>query len=41
MWMNFTKDWIKMGYRECVGMTEDGCKWRSMTVNLLGVDETW
>ena len=40
MWMDNIKDWLNLSYKECIRITENREKWRSITFNLLRADET-
>ena len=39
-WMDNIKDWMNLNYCDCVRLANSREEWKSMTVNLLGADDT-
>ena len=39
-WMDNIKDWMNLNYCDCVRLANNREEWKSMTVNLLGADDT-
>ena len=40
MWMDNIKDWVNLGYKDCIRNAQNREKWRSITFNLMRADET-
>ena len=39
-WMDNIIDWMNLNYCDCVRLANNREEWKSMTVNLLGADDT-
>ena len=40
MWTDNIKEWTKISYNDCIRVTQDRERWRSMTADLLTTDDT-
>ena len=40
MWTDNIKEWTKISYNDCIRVTQDRERWRSMTADLLTTDGT-